>query len=315
MTPFSYQIFKFAQQSNLIENSDKIVLSISGGLDSVGLLHVLLEFREKIDLELYLAHFNHGIREESEEDQHYIQSLASSHDLPLKIFHTSRLKKQKDLQNSARNWRNEQLVQLMNKLTYSKIALAHHLNDLIETQLWRMMRGGSLYSLSPMLVKSIPYVRPLLRTKKVDIKNYLTSIKQEWREDLSNKESKYTRNKIRNKIVPIMQTCSGGKLEEKFLNLYEDSLELQQEFNNQIPLECYQKNELSYNRIRSTNTLFKRELIHQFLLFNDVIEINRNNLNKILELVTQNRGNWQMSFKNDRLLKGKNKVIYFSGSH
>ncbi|MCP4295406.1 MAG: tRNA lysidine(34) synthetase TilS [Proteobacteria bacterium] len=310
MTPFCYKIYKNSTLSKQVEDRDRILISISGGSDSICLMLVLLEFREKLDLPLFLVHFHHGIRKESDQEEDFLRTLASLKNLPIEVIKTVDLKNSGAIQIKARNWRYKNLLRVLKEKSYTKIALGHHLNDLLETQLWRMMRGGSLFSLSPMLEYNLPYIRPLLRTKKKDVIEYLNSNHQTWCEDQSNEEDKYTRNKIRNQILPLMQSCSGNQLEEKFLNLYDDSIKLLTEFRRSVAKEEYQQKTLSYNLIKSINPLYQLEVIHQFLLFNEINEINRNNLNKILHLVLRNRGNWQLSMKNHKLLRGKHKTLY-----
>jgi tRNA(Ile)-lysidine synthetase-like protein len=309
MTPFSYQIYQSAISAKLIETGDKLIVSISGGADSVCLLLVLLEFKEKLDLELRLAHFHHGIRPESDKEEEFLRSLASLHKLPLEVIRTDLLQNSKGIQFNARRWRYANLDRLLLANNYTKIALAHHLNDLLETQLWRMIRGGSLFSLSPILEQNGSYIRPLLRTKKEDMYSFLQAKGQTWCEDSSNNENKYTRNRIRNQIIPLMQKLAGDRLEEKFLGLYDDSLNLRAEFYQKVPLNHYEQEILPYETIRSTDNLFRLELIHQYLLFNQVDEINRENLNRVLRLVLANQGNWQISLKQGKILKGKNRSL------
>ncbi len=309
MDKFSYKVFQFSTQEKLIKPGNKILVSISGGIDSMSLFCLLNTFRKKIDIDLHLIHFNHGLRAESEEEETFLQKMAEKKSIPISFIRADHLRNKKGMQNRARKWRYDHLNEILKKLNFDKIALGHHLNDLMETQIWKLLRGGSLFSMNPIQLENPPYIRPLLYTRKSELKEYLISIDQEWREDKSNFSNDYTRNHIRNEIVPLMKESAGDRLEDKFLALNEDSLHLKQYFNTIIPPETYEKDTLSFETISNLNPLFARELIHQFLIFHSQEEINRANIRKIHELVKSNKGNWQVVLKNKRCVLGKNKKI------
>ncbi len=309
MDRFTYKIFQFSIDNQLIEPQDKVIISLSGGIDSMSLFCILNAFREKIDLDLHLVHFHHGLRMESQEEAEFIRNLAKEKNVSFSIIKTNHLKGEKGMQNKARQWRYSHLNKKLKSLNFNKIALGHHLNDLMETQIWKMVRGGSLFSLNPMQIKNLPYIRPLLNTPKNELQDYLEKIGQEWRDDLSNLSDDYTRNLIRNQIVPLLRQCSGGQLEEKFLALNKDSAYLKQYFDQLIPATMYQSDTIAYKKINQLNPLLACELIHQFLVFHDQPEINRDNIQTIFRLVQSNRGNWKVQLKNNRQIIGKNKEI------
>lgn len=309
MDKFSYKVFQFVTRKKLIEAGDKVVISISGGIDSMSLFRLFHTFSESINLSIHLVHFHHGLRCESDEEEAFIRTLADQKNTPLTVIRTDHFAGQKGMQNQAREWRYENLLRTMNEVGGNKIALGHHLNDLLETQLWRMMRGASLYSLNPMREKSLPYIRPLLRTKKEELKQYLLAIGQEWREDQSNQSNDYTRNMIRNRLVPVMMECSGGKLEEKFLALSDDAELLRLDFESIVSKESYETDTVPYQSINLLSPLMAIELIHRFLLYHGQDEINRDNLKRIHDLVKSNKGNWKIALKYGVTIMGKHKVL------
>lgn len=307
---FSYSIFRFASENGLIAAEDKIIISLSGGIDSMCLFRLFHAWREKIPLGLHLVHFNHGLRKESANEEIFLRDLAGKMNFPISVITASHFKGQKGVQNKARKWRYYHLTEIMNKIRFGKIALGHHLDDLMETQIWKMLRGGSLYSLNPMQEKVMPFIRPLLRTRKEELRNYLLDIKQSWCEDQSNYSGDYTRNMIRHELVPLMKKCAGGtKLEEKFLALNDDARHLKQCFEGLVSVQWIQNDILAYQTIKSLAPVFAYELIHRFLLFNGQVEINRRNIQRIYELVVSNRGNWTIDLKKNYILLGKNKMI------
>lgn len=309
MNRFCYHIYQSCLAEGLIQNHDRIIVSLSGGIDSMSLCCLLSEFREKIDLDLHWVHFNHGLRPESEDETLFIRDFSRKKGVPVSIVRTDRLSGQKGVQIRARQWRYENLNRLMTELGFNKIALGHHLNDLVETQIWRMLRGGSLFSFNPIQKENFPYIRPLIHVPKSDLEKYLTEIDQDWCEDATNSESNYTRNLIRNQLIPVLQECAGGKLEDKLLALDHDARLLKEFFQQQVPPENYQRDSLQYSDIMTYTPLFARELIHRYLLFQGQSEINRANIELIFKQVKTNRGNWSLNLKNGVRVLGRHKSI------
>ncbi len=309
MNRFCYDIFKSSLAEGLIQPHDKIIISLSGGIDSMSLSCLLSDFREKIELDLHWVHFNHGLRPESVGEALFISELSHQKGIPVTIVKTDRLSGHKGMQNQARDWRYENLERTRQELGFDKIALGHHLNDLVETQIWRLVRGGSLFSFNPILKKNLPYIRPLLHIPKLELESYLKEIGQAWCEDASNTENDYTRNLIRNQLIPIMQTCAGGKLEEKLLALDHDARLLKALFQESVPSEQFECDRLAYSDINAYPPLLACELIHRYLLHNGQTEINRNNIELILKQVQSNRGNWSINLKDGVQISGRHKTI------
>lgn len=309
---FAFGIFQFAKHHKLLKTNDKVIVAVSGGVDSVCLLMLLDSFRIKIDFELHVVHFHHGLRKESDQEAEFVSQLAKDRKIAFSIKKTDKLSGIKGMQQKAREWRYQQLGVLQQKYGCNKIALGHHLDDLVETQIWRMIRGGSLFSFNPMQVINLPYIRPLLNTPKEDLKHYLQQLNQRWFDDISNEKNDYTRNLIRNKIIPEMDRCAGGKLSEKLLNLNADALHLKQLFEERIPKELYETDSLEYKAFSELNPLLGHELIHRFLLFHGQNEITRVNIENILQLVKSGKGNWSIALKDGVTIRGEQKTLRIS---
>lgn len=309
MHRFCYHIYKTSLTDGLIQKGDKIIISLSGGIDSLSLCCLLCEFREKIDLDLHWVHFNHGLRKESRSEEAFVRSLALSRNIPIDIIKTDTLIGQKGMQNKARQWRYENLERIRSERGFQKIALGHHLNDLIETQIWRMLRGGSLFSFNPMVPSNPPYIRPLLHTPKSDLESYLRDIGQAWCEDASNAENDYTRNIIRNRLIPEMQKCAGGNFDTKMMALDTEARLLKELFQETIPPQSYQCEHLTYEQINATPPLFAYELIHRFLIHHGQTEISRSNIDLIFKKVHSNVGNWSINLKAGSQISGRYKLI------
>ncbi|WP_250675370.1 tRNA lysidine(34) synthetase TilS [Paraclostridium ghonii] len=196
---------------NLLQKGDKIVLGLSGGPDSVCLLHVLKQIEEEYDISIYAAHLNHQIRGiEAQKDVMYISSLCDN--LGIKFFVKSInvpeycKKHGLSIEEGARKLRYEMFYEIKQKTKSNKIAIGHNLNDQAETILMRMMRGTGLQGL-----KGIEYkrddtiIRPILDIERSSIEAYCEENNLNPRIDSTNLENIYTRNKIRLDLIPYMQ--------------------------------------------------------------------------------------------------------------
>jgi tRNA(Ile)-lysidine synthase len=299
MDRFCYRIYQHATATDQVAAGDKIIVSLSGGVDSMCLFRVLETFREKIALDLHLVHFNHGLRVESADEEAFVQALARKRDCPVTVIRATGLKKGKGLQNQARIWRYRELNRIMTEIGFDRIALGHQLNDLIETQLWRMLRGGSLFSFEPMADHQPPYIRPLLKVPKDELQRYLAEIRQPWCEDSSNRSDDYTRNLIRNRLIPLLVECSGGgRFEEKMLALSRDAQRLKSLFEAEVRREHYQTQTIAYRTIVEMPELFGLETIHRFLCHHGQDDIKRAHIQRIYDLVAAGRGGWRLNLKN-----------------
>jgi tRNA(Ile)-lysidine synthase len=188
-------------------------LAISGGRDSVCLLHLLLEngFRN-----LHLVHLNHQLRgEESDADAAFVRALAEKHSLPLTLQGTdvaeASQREKESLETAARHARHHLFAQVANKTGVSSILLAHHAEDQAETILFNLLRGsGGLKGISACQEihvhgQSLILLRPLLETRRCEIDTYLTQHEIAFRDDHSNLELTFTRNRLRHEALPLLQ--------------------------------------------------------------------------------------------------------------
>ncbi len=226
---------------NLIEPGDKIVVGISGGPDSVCLLHILTRLKEKLDIDIYAAHLNHQIRGiEAQKDALYVSNICDKMGITcfLKSIDVPNYCKDNSLsiEEGARKLRYEMFDEIKQKTKSNKIAIGHNLNDQAETVLMRIMRGTGLQGL-----RGIEYsrengvIRPLLDIERKDIEKYCEVHKLNPRIDESNLQNIYTRNKIRLELIPYMMDNFNTNLIESIVrmsnNLKSDSdyIELQSE--------------------------------------------------------------------------------------
>lgn len=212
-------------QNQLSENlpflkEKKLLLAISGGIDSVVLACLL----EQLNYDISLAHCNFNLRgNESDGDEQFIRDFASKNDLELFVtsFDTESFAKDNKLsiQVAARQLRYIWFHQLLQENSLDYILTAHHLDDNFETFLINFTRGTGLEGLTGIPVQNDKIVRPLLTFSREEIEEFASENKIEWREDSSNASDKYLRNKLRHDVVPILKS-----LNPSFLNSFQDTL-------------------------------------------------------------------------------------------
>jgi len=203
------EIEDFVIENNLINKKDKIVVGVSGGPDSLCLLYVLNELKEKYELELYVVHINHMIREEADYEESFVKKTASTLNLPFfskKIDVVGEAKKYKQsTEEYARNKRYEFFEEIRKSENADKIAVAHNLNDNTETTLMNLIRGCGLEGLVGISPKNNYIIRPLLNTSREKIEEFCKINSLTPMVDKTNYESIYTRNKVRNDILPMLK--------------------------------------------------------------------------------------------------------------
>ncbi|MDQ3046318.1 MAG: tRNA lysidine(34) synthetase TilS [Bacteroidota bacterium] len=196
----------YIQQHELFEKTDKILLTVSGGIDSV----VMCNLFHEAGIEFGIAHCNFGLRgNESEEDETFVEELAESMGVPFHTitFNTSAYAKKNktSIQTAARTLRYEWFEEIRKNFNYKFIATAHHSDDSIETFFLNLLRGTGIGGLHGIRQKNGRIIRPLLFSSKESIIGYAKKNKIAFRNDSSNDSDNYSRNKIRHKVLPLLK--------------------------------------------------------------------------------------------------------------
>jgi tRNA(Ile)-lysidine synthase len=231
------KLLEHIRRAELIKAGDRVGAACSGGADSVALLRLMLELRGELGIVLSVVHFNHQLRgAESDADEHFVFELAHRHDVEFHLgsADTAQYAKEKrlSLEAVARDLRYGFFAEMASAPPESglpnKIATAHTLDDQAETVLMRIMRGTGLRGLGgihPRVVvegeeaaghhdsghegghgeSSTEVIRPLLPFRRLELEAYLGEIGQEWREDSSNREPRFTRNRVRAQLLPLFE--------------------------------------------------------------------------------------------------------------
>jgi len=201
----------YVRRHKLIAPGQRIVVGVSGGADSVALLHLLAEEQPELGIKILVAHVNHHLRKSADRDQRFVERLCARHRWPCHILHLKWGKRStaSSLEERARTKRLQALIRLAVQKHAAAIALAHHQDDLAETVLMRILRGTGLKGLPSMLPKrtmnGMTVIRPLLETPKIHIDTYIRTNKLAFRVDPSNRQRRFLRNRIRRDLLPLLE--------------------------------------------------------------------------------------------------------------
>lgn len=319
---------------NLLKKGDKVVLGLSGGPDSVCLLHILKQLEKEYDISIYAAHLNHQIRGiEAQKDVMYISQLCDS--LGVKLFVKSInvpaycKEKGLSLEEGARKLRYEMFYEIKQKTKSDKIAIGHNLNDQAETIIMRMMRGTGLQGL-----KGIEYkrdetiIRPILDIERSNIEEYCDKFNLKPRIDSTNLESIYTRNKIRLELIPYMQEKFNSNIVESICrmgnNLKLDNDYIEEEgnryFKNVSTLKENESVEIDLVNYFNLHKAIKSRIIRNSIkyILGDTNFIDQKHIEDILDLEDENKINKKLVlprglfvYRNDSKILFTNKEITY----
>lgn len=203
-------LLQYNKVHRLMATDTKIVLALSGGVDSMALAHLLLRMKAHF----VVAHCNFHLRgAESDGDERFVRDFAQDNGIQcfVKHFETEQYAKQQgvSIEMAARDLRYAWFDELRIQLGFDKIALAHHADDQVETFFINLLRGAGINGLKGMRPQNGVLIRPLLWASREQIKNYALENQIVWREDHTNAESVYLRNKIRNELMPVLDSIIG----------------------------------------------------------------------------------------------------------
>jgi len=224
------KVKKIIEKYHMFSPGDKVLVAVSGGPDSVCLLHILNRCRKEMALSLHVVHINHGIRKrESKREEKFVSHLAGRMDLPITVksldVPSYARRKKLTVEEAARDMRYSALERLAGKLNAKKIALGHTASDQVETVLMHLLRGSGPQGLSgiPPVRKlgSSLIVRPLIEVNREEILSYLKKNNLTFCLDSSNRKTEYFRNKVRLKLLPLLRKNYNENIEGALLRLSE----------------------------------------------------------------------------------------------
>ena len=291
------------KQNNLISKGDKIVVGVSGGPDSITLLTCLNKYKDKFGCEIIVAHVNHLLRKESTSEEQFVENVCKN--LNIKFFakrvDINKLSKEKKrgTEETAREERYNFFEEILKKEDANKIAIAHNMNDNAETMLLNLIRGTGLTGLEG--IKPIEYdkfIRPLINCKREEIEEYCKINNLEPRIDKTNFENVYTRNKVRNIIIPQLKEINPNVIET--LSRTSEIITYNNEYirddaekvYKKIANESKEKIEISIKDFNMQQSTIKKEIIILAIkkIQGNLKNIEKVNIDDIEKLATKNVG-------------------------
>ena len=223
---FRQKVLGFIKKNHMTDRGDGVLAAVSGGADSVCLLLLLHEIAAELGIKIFAFHMNHGIRgAEADRDERFVAELCERLNVPLTVVHekVEEYAAEHGLsgEEAGRILRYQHLEETAKQYKCTKIAVAHHEDDDAETVLLNLFRGSGLAGLSGIRPVRENIIRPLLCVSRKEIEEYLKEQELSWCEDSTNRENDYTRNKIRNELLPWVTENINNRAAEHILAVSE----------------------------------------------------------------------------------------------
>ena len=289
-------VLDFLKKKLKLNNNDKIVIGVSSGPDSMFLLNLLLQLKKELKFTIIVAHINHKVRIESEEEEIFLKNYCLDNDV---IFERKEIINypKDNFHAYAREFRYNFYEELINKYQANYLMTAHHGDDLIETVLMRLVRGSTLNGYTGISLISnydnYKLVRPLLDMTKDEIKEYNDINNIPYRVDKSNTSDKYTRNRFRKNILPFLKE-ENKDVHLKFLKfsllLESSNMYIEKEVNNLYNDIC-ENNKINIQKFLVLDKFIKRELLEKILNNNiqNKEQLTDKHIDSIINLINNNK--------------------------
>lgn len=294
-------------------NKKNLAVAYSGGIDSQVMLHIAYKLKEELKFNLIIIHLNYNLRgEESKKDESFARDIAKKYNLNIYIKEIEKGSyDKKNIQNEARKDRYNFFEELYNKNVYNYLLIAHNKDDFAETIIYRMIKGAGADIYKSLKKKSGYILRPMLNFYRKDIENYAIENDLEYREDSSNKKNKYARNKIRNLIIPMLETIN-KKMKDNIIKfakrIYLESAFLRKKINRIYKKNLINKNSINIKNIKNLNKIFLVRIIIKFLFKNN-IEISEKRIFEVIKIIKSKKRNIILRLDNFNLIKEYNDLI------
>ena len=325
------KVLETIKKYNLIEKGDKIVLAVSGGPDSISMLNILNEIKEEkiIDFNICVAHVNHMIRKEAKEDEEYVKKYCKQKEID---FYSKSIDVQKIANNNkvgteeaGRYARYKFFDEILEKTASNKIAIAHNKNDKAETIIMNLIRGTGITGLKGIEAKRGKYIRPLIECKRDEIEEYCEKENLNPRIDKTNFQNIYTRNKIRNIVIPYIEKEFNPNIIET-INRLSELVEEEENYMEKQVEKIYKHILLEENEkeiiidLKSFNNqerVIKSKVIIYTItrLFGTSKEISKIHIDDLIKLCNNNIGNKYLTPNKNIKILVKNHKIYFTNEN
>lgn len=290
---------------NLLKLGDTIVVATSGGPDSMVLLDILCKYKDKLNLKIIVAHVNHNVRDESDDDERLVENYSGYQQL---IFENMKITQviNKNFEMTARKIRYDYFEKIIKKYNASYLLTAHHGDDLIETILMRISRGSTLKGYKGISLETMKngytIIRPLLYLDKEDIIKYADLHNIKYAIDYTNNLDEHTRNRYRHNILPFL------KSENKNIHLkykqFSSELSMYDEFveNYLNKSNILSNNKIDIDKFNREDILIKVKVVERLLnnIYDGYLEvINKKHVNSIIDLIKNKKSNSKINLPNN----------------
>ena len=323
------KILETIKKYNMIENGEKVVLAVSGGPDSICMLDILNDIKNDvtidINFEIVVAHVNHMIRKEAEEDEKYVKKYCEEKQIE---FYSKSIDVQKmannnkiGIEEAGRKARYDFFDEILERTNAQKIAIAHNKNDKVETVLMHILRGSGINGLKGIEAKRGKYIRPLIECERNEIEEYCTEKNLQPRIDKTNFENEYTRNKVRNLLIPYIQKEFNPNLiktidrlsnlvaeEEKYMDK-----QVEKAYKEMLISESENEIQLRLKTFNIQEKVIKSRIILYTItrLFGNSKGVEKIHIEDIIKLCSNNIGNKFLTPNKNIKILIKNHKIYF----
>lgn len=297
-------------------NKKTFAVAYSGGIDSQTALHIIYKLKKELGFNLIIIHINYNLRgEESKKDELFARNIAKKYNLNIYIKEIKEGSyNKKNIQNEARKDRYEFFEELFSKNIFDYLIIAHNKDDFAETIIYRMIKGAGADIYNCLKKKNNYILRPILNFYREEIENYAKENNLEYREDASNKKNKYARNKIRNLIIPMLETIN-KKSKDNIIKFskraYLENKFLRKKINNIYKKNLINKNSINIENIKNLNRIFLNRIIMKFIAESEKnnIEITEKRISEIIKIIKSKKSNVILRLDNFNLIKEYNLLI------
>ena len=317
------------KNNNLIDENEVIVVGVSGGPDSITLLECLKKYQEQLKIKkIIVAHINHLIRKDSTEDEQYVESYCKKNNI---AFYAKRIEVERIAQENKRGTeetgreiRCQFFDEIMEKEQATKIAIAHNMNDNAETVLLNLIRGTGMYGLEGIQpIEYNKFIKPLINCQRKEIEEYCKKHQLNPRIDSTNKENIYTRNKVRNLIIPELEKINPNlikTLQRTTEIIKEENLYIEKQAQNQYrKLAHINKNHIEFDlkEIKKEDIAIQKRLINKAIsaLSKSQNNVSKVNIDDVIKMIERNVGNKTIKINKKIEILIKNKKIFINLVH
>ncbi|MBR1416688.1 MAG: tRNA lysidine(34) synthetase TilS [Bacilli bacterium] len=304
--------------NSILDSNSIVVIGCSGGPDSMCLLHLLCLLKNKIGFKIIVAHMNHKVRKEADEEANYVYKYSKGNNLMYEYYELKE-KINSNFHSRARIIRYQFFDEVIQKYNATHLMTAHHGDDLIETILMRIQRGSNLkgYSGFDLLTdkKTYKQVKPLIFYTKEDIKNYLVNNNIKYYIDSTNEEDDYLRNRYRHHILPLLHQ-EYNLIQEKYLkfsNTINEADSFINNYLNSIIIKVFNNNILYIDEYKKEDKIIQKRIIEYILstlYIDDLYKVSDANINEINKIIESDRANLSINLPNNHTLTKEYNKIY-----